>query len=162
MGNLESRDRDVHRAAAQRGGELAPDPAIRLAPTTRILADVDRAAGAAVLLYNLLRTIDDLFLRALPFSPARSYFIALIVLLFTLPTYGFLTALFGGWDPGGVKELERAVALSGPGQPIAWLLALGVRVGAQASPLHGRFPMALREIAEEEAWALTHGRAQID
>jgi len=118
--------------------------------------------GAAVLLYNLLRTIDDLFLRALPFSPARSYFIALAVLLFTLPTYGFLTALFGGWDPGGVKELERAVALSGPGQPIAWLLALGVRVGAQASPLHGHFPMALREIAEEEAWALTHGRAQID
>jgi len=119
-------------------------------------------AGAAVLLYNLLRTVNDLYLSTLSFSPARSYFIALAVLLFTLPTYGFLTALFGGWDPGGVKELERAVALSGPGQPIAWLLALGVRVGAQASPLHGHFPMALREIAEEEAWALTHGRAQID
>ena len=119
-------------------------------------------AGAGVLLYNLLRTIDDLYLRVLPFSPARSYLIALGVVLFTLPTYGFLTALFGGWDPGGVQELRRAVALSGPGQPIAWLLALGVRVGSQASPLHGRFPMALREIAEEEAWALTHGRTKVE
>lgn len=119
-------------------------------------------AGAGVLLYNLLHTLDDLYLRALPFSPAQSYLIALGVVLLTLPTYGFLTALFGGWDPGGVQELERAVALSGPGEPIARLLAWGVRVGAQASPLHGHFPMALREIAEEEAWALTHGRAQID
>ncbi|MFP4394110.1 MAG: lipopolysaccharide biosynthesis protein [Anaerolineales bacterium] len=119
-------------------------------------------AGAAVLLYNLLRTIDDLYLRALPFSPARSYLIALGVLLFTLPTYSFLTAFFGGWDPGGVQELQRAAALSGPGKPIAWLLTWGVRVGAQASPLHGHFPMALRGIAAEEAWALTLGRTQID
>ncbi len=119
-------------------------------------------AGAAVLLYNLLHTFDDLYLSALPFSPTGSYLIALAVLLFTLPIYGFLTAFFGGWDPGGVQELGRAVALSGPGQPIAWLLALGVRVGAQASPLHGHFSMALREIAEEEAWALTHGRASIE
>ncbi|HQE93219.1 MAG TPA: oligosaccharide flippase family protein [Anaerolineae bacterium] len=73
--------------------------------------------------------------------------------------YGFLTALLGGWDDGDLAEWQRATRISGIGFPLAWLLTSSVRLGARLSPLHGRFPVVLRELAEEEAQALTLGQA---
>ncbi len=81
-----------------------------------------------------------------------------VALLPTLALYGFITALLGGWDDGSLAELQRATRLSGVGFPLAWLLLSGVRAGVRLSPLHGRFPAALRVLAEEEAQALTWGR----
>ncbi len=80
----------------------------------------------------------------------------------TLPLYGFLTALLGGWDDAGIAELGQAVRLSGLGWPAARLLLAGVRLGARLSPLHGRFPVVLRPIAEEEAQSLTLARVPIE
>jgi len=81
------------------------------------------------------------------------------VLFPALLTYGLLTALLGGWDDGAVDELRQSVVISGAGYPFAWLLLQGVRLGARISPLHGRFPMGLRPLAQEEAQALTFAQS---
>ncbi len=107
--------------------------------------------GAALLIYNLTR-LPGTFLAP---EPGLSLGLLWGALVFLLPLYGFLTAFLGGWDDGGVAELTRAVSLSGMGRVLGGALAWCVTVGAQASPLHGRYPVALREIAEAEAEALT-------
>jgi hypothetical protein len=108
-------------------------------------------SGAAVLVHYLLRAIVDRW-----WTPTFAFSLGLILagLLLGLALYGFLTALFGGWDDGGLAELRRAMRISSVGLPLAWLLTTAVRLGAY-SPLHGLFPMALRPLAEEEAQALT-------
>jgi O-antigen/teichoic acid export membrane protein len=115
-------------------------------------------AGAAWVIQNLLRIVGERW-----WTPtfSASLTLALVALLPTLALYGFLTALFGGWDDGSLDELWRAMRISGVGLPLAWLLTMAVRLGA-FSPLHGRFPMGLRSLAEDEARALTVGRAPIE
>lgn len=110
-------------------------------------------AGAATSVHYLLRAAVERW-----WTPTFSFSIILMLagLLLGLVFYGFLTALFGGWDDGGLAELRRATRISGIGLPLAWLLAMGIRLGAY-SPLHGLFPMAVRPLAEEEARALTLG-----
>jgi hypothetical protein len=51
--------------------------------------------------------------------------------------------------------LHQAVAISGVAFPVLWLLEWGIRLGAEISPLSGRFPVDLRELAEGEAQSLT-------
>ncbi len=116
-------------------------------------------AVAAWAVYVTLRAVGDWY-----WTPSFSASVVLLVLALVpaLALYGFLTALLGGWDNGGLAELERAARISGIGSPLAWLLTLGVRLGARLSPLHGRFPVALRELAEEEAQALTLGRTALE
>ena len=110
--------------------------------------------GAAAALYALLGIVEDWI-----WTPTISASVVLLLVGLTagLAVYGFLTALLGGWDDGGIAELARATRLSGLGWPLAWLLTTAVRLGAQLSPLHGRFPATLREFAEEEARAATLG-----
>jgi O-antigen/teichoic acid export membrane protein len=110
--------------------------------------------GAAAALYALLGIVEDWI-----WTPTISASVVLLLVGLTagLAVYGFLTALLGGWDDGGIAELARATHLSGLGWPLAWLLTTAVRLGAQLSPLHGRFPATLREFAEEEARAATLG-----
>jgi len=111
--------------------------------------------GAALILYNLERMAGEMFWRS---APVHTLFFLMSVLLAAVPSYGFLTAFLGGWDDGGLQELQRAVRLSSLGFPISWLLYQGVRLGAKVSPLHGQFPVELRDLAEEEAEALTFQR----
>ena len=110
--------------------------------------------GAAAALYALLGIVEEWV-----WTPTISASVVLLLVGVTtgLAVYGFLTALLGGWDNGGIAELARATRLSGLGWPLAWLLTTAVRLGAQLSPLHGRFPATLREFAEEEARAATLG-----
>jgi hypothetical protein len=110
--------------------------------------------GAAAALYGLLGIVGEWV-----WTPTVTASIALLLggVTVGLAVYGFLTALLGGWDDGGIAELARAMRLSGLGWPLAWLLTAAVRLGAQLSPLHGRFPATLREFAEEEARAATLG-----
>ena len=114
--------------------------------------------GAAVVLYGLLGIASEWMWPTIS-APTVSASVALLLVGLTagLAVYGFLTALLGGWDDGGIAELARATRLSGLGWPLAWLLTAAVRLGAQLSPLHGRFPATLREFAEEEARAATLG-----
>ncbi|MBN1877173.1 MAG: hypothetical protein JXA33_23320 [Anaerolineae bacterium] len=109
-------------------------------------------AGAALLLFNLLQTARDLW-----WQPTLASSLGLFIGAFVLgvPCYGFLTAFLGSWDNGGLVELKRAVALSGIGYPLAWILYQSIRLGAFISPLHGRRPSTLRIMAEEEAHALS-------
>jgi O-antigen/teichoic acid export membrane protein len=108
--------------------------------------------GAAAALHSLLQIVGEWAWT--PTVPA-SVMLLLVGLIGGLGLYGFFTALLGGWDDGGIAELARATRLSGLGWPLAWLLTASVRLGAQISPLHGRFPVTLREFAEEEARAAT-------
>lgn len=110
--------------------------------------------GAAAALYGLLRVVGEW-----AWTPTIPASVTLLLggLIGGLAVYGFFTALLGGWDDGSIAELARAARLSGLGRPLAWLLTVSVRLGAQLSPLHGRFPATLREFAEEEARAATLG-----
>jgi hypothetical protein len=86
-----------------------------------------------------------------------------ILLLFPLMwLYGLLTALLGGWDDGALAELRRAVSLSGIGHPFAWMLLQSITLGARLSPLHGQFGLALHDLAEDEARALTYAQHATD
>ena len=109
-------------------------------------------AGAALIIYNLLHILAELLWtpEALP-----TLLFLMIVLLPILLLYAFLTALLGGWDDGGLEELQRAARLSGLGFPVAWLLYQAVHMGALVSPLHGIFSAELRDSAAEEAHSLT-------
>jgi O-antigen/teichoic acid export membrane protein len=80
-------------------------------------------------------------------------------LLIGLWIYALFTALFGGWDDTNIRELGRAVRLSGIGKPYAWILWQCIRLGAWISPLHGRFPVVIASIAEEQAIAITYTRS---
>ena len=73
--------------------------------------------------------------------------------------YALFSAIFGGWDDAGIRELGRAVRMSGIGKPYAWVLWQCIRLGARISPLHGRFPIAIAGIAEEQATAITYTRS---
>ncbi|HOT93338.1 MAG TPA: oligosaccharide flippase family protein [Anaerolineae bacterium] len=115
-------------------------------------------AVAAWAVYVILRLVGNWW-----WTPTLSASLVLlgVALLPMLALYGFITALLGGWDDDGIAELQRATGMSSIGFPLAWLLLFGVRAGARLSPLHGRFPVALRALAEEEAQALTLGQTAL-
>ncbi len=113
-------------------------------------------AGAALLLFSLLRNTG---LAWLAITELQVVVLGAALLLPALLVYGFLTALFGGWDDAGVAELRMATQLSGLGYPLAWLLLQSVQLGARLSPLHGRFPVGIRDLAQEEARTLTFAKS---
>lgn len=73
----------------------------------------------------------------------------------------FLYGLFGGWDDATLEELRLAVPLTSFIKPLTWLLWASTASGARLSPLHGRFPISIREAAEQEARTLTIERVEI-
>jgi len=109
-------------------------------------------SAAALIVYEFLKGIGDLWWAP---TPAAGLLLLGAGLLLMLPFYGFLTGFLGGWDNGGLAELQQAVSISHIGYPLAWLLSRAIHLGAQVSPLHGRLSMALRPMAEEEAHTLT-------
>lgn len=108
--------------------------------------------------YGLLRLLGHLFWRGGWWS---SLALLMVALLGSLPVYAFFSALLGGWDDGGVAELQRASRLSGAGWPLSRLLYGAVALGAWLSPLHGRFPMEIRPAALEEAASLTREKVKL-
>ncbi|MBN2006883.1 MAG: hypothetical protein JXA21_26250 [Anaerolineae bacterium] len=127
-----------------------------LAPRVYIWQTWIAPAGAAILVYHLAALVTSLWWRP---TPLASLTLFVFVMVFLLPVYGFATALFGGWDNGSLVELKNAARLSGLGVILSGPLVLMVHLGARLSPLHGRFPVAIRKMAEEEAQALTLGQA---
>ncbi len=114
---------------------------------------------AGALLYGFLRALGTWAWQP---ELASSAWLLGLALIPTLPLYGFLTGALGGWDRGTLAELCRTVPMSGSAYPLAWLLYQGVRFGARLSPWTGRYPLAIRPLAEEEARALTLRRRPLE
>ena len=84
-----------------------------------------------------------------------SVLIFFIAILPSVPIYMFLYGLFGGWDRDTLGELQSSVKLTGAIRPLAWVIWGSTALGARISPLHGRFPITIRQDAMAEAAALT-------
>jgi O-antigen/teichoic acid export membrane protein len=90
-----------------------------------------------------------------------SVLIFFIGILPSYPVYAFLYGLFGGWDNETLDELRRAADLASFMRPLARLFWASTNLGARISPLHGRFPIGIRQAALAEAGALTAERVTI-
>jgi len=86
----------------------------------------------------------------------------LVGILFSFPVYMFLYGLAGGWDDATLAELKDSVGLTGGVRGLVdWGLFRPTALGARLSPLHGRFPIANREAAMQEAAALTAEKVRL-
>jgi len=90
-----------------------------------------------------------------------SVLIFLIGILLSYPLFAFFYGLFGGWDDATLEELRHSVDLSNFMRPLAMLFWKSTRWGANISPLHGKFPITIREAAILEANSLTDERVDI-
>lgn len=91
-----------------------------------------------------------------------SIIIFFIGVLPSLPVYLFLYGLFGGWDDATLSEFRQAAALTGPVRGmVEWMMVRPTALGARLSPLHGRFPISIRESAMAEAKELTEERVRL-
>jgi LPXTG-motif cell wall-anchored protein len=90
-----------------------------------------------------------------------SILIFLIGLLFSYPFFTFFYGLFGGWDDATLDELRQAADLSSFMRPLAHLFWAASYLGARISPLHGRFPITIRQAALEEAASLGEERVAL-
>ena len=90
-----------------------------------------------------------------------SVLIFLIGILISYPVYAFLYGAFGGWDQATLDEVRQSVELSSFMRPMAWLFWKATALGAQISPLHGRFPIGIREQALQEARLLQQERVNL-
>ncbi len=129
------------------------------APRVNIWQTLIAPASAAILVHYLAALVAGLWWRPTQLA-SLGLFVFVMVLL--LPVYGFITAILGGWDNGSLVELKHAARLSGLGVILAGPLVLMVHLGARLSPLHGRFPVVIRKMAEEEARALTLGQTSTE
>jgi O-antigen/teichoic acid export membrane protein len=91
-----------------------------------------------------------------------SVLIFLVGILPSFPLYMFFYGFFGGWDSATLDELNEAVALTGA---VRWLAHWGIyaptALGARVSPLHGRFPISIRDAAMREAAELTQEKVKL-
>jgi O-antigen/teichoic acid export membrane protein len=113
-------------------------------------------AGSAHFL--LLRWVTGLIWRG---DQVTSILIFLIGLLFSYPFFTFFYGLFGGWDDPTLQELRQAADLSSFMRPLARLFWGASNLGARISPLHGRFPISIRQAALAEAASLNEERVAI-
>lgn len=113
-------------------------------------------AGAAH--YLVLRWLTGLVWQG---DQVTSVLIFFIGILPSFPLFAFFYGLFGGWDDETLKEVRRAVDLTGFVRPLAWLFWAASALGARISPLHGRFPITIRPAAVEEARSLTEERVKL-
>jgi O-antigen/teichoic acid export membrane protein len=90
-----------------------------------------------------------------------SMLIFLIGLLFSYPFFTFFYGLFGGWDDATLDELRQAADLASFMRPLARLFWAASSLGARISPLHGRFPITIRQAALEEAASLGEERVAL-
>jgi hypothetical protein len=108
--------------------------------------------------YIVLRWVTGLIWRQ---DEISSVLIFLVAILPSFPLYAFLYGLFGGWDDETLEELHQAVKLSNFMQPLAWIFWAATALGARISPLHGRFPIDIRQGALKEARTLTIAKVSL-
>ena len=108
--------------------------------------------------YATLRWIGGLIWRG---DQITSVIILVIAILPSYPLFAFFYGLFGGWDEATLEEVHRAVELSTFVKTFAWLFWKSTALGARISPLHNRFPVAIRQAAFDEAASLTQERVSL-
>ena len=112
----------------------------------------------AVVHYAVLRWFTGLIWKGDQMTSLLIYVIGIIP---SFPIYAFFYGLFGGWDDEGLTEFRRAVGLSNFVRPFSWILWKASMIGAGLSPLHGRYPITIREEAMAEAKSLTRERVSV-
>lgn len=113
---------------------------------------------AGVMHFFVIRWISGLIWQG---DQVTSIIILTIAILPSYPLYAFLYGLFGGWDDATLEEVHRAVDISTIMKPFAWLFWKSTGLGARLSPIHGRFPISIRQSAQEEAESLVHERVSL-
>ncbi|MCS7037988.1 MAG: hypothetical protein NZP34_00115 [Caldilineales bacterium] len=113
-------------------------------------------AGAAH--YGVLRWLTGLVWQG---DQVTSVLIFFIGILPSFPLFAFFYGLFGGWDDDTLAEVREAVELTAFVRPLAWVFWAASALGSRLSPLHGRFPIAIRATALEEARSLTQERVRL-
>ena len=113
---------------------------------------------AGAVQYAILRWIGGLIWQEDQLTSIVIFFIAILP---SYPLYAFFYGLFGGWDDAGLEEVRRAANLSSFMRPLAQLFWAASALGARFSPLHGRFPITVRDEAIAEARSLTDERVSL-
>jgi hypothetical protein len=108
--------------------------------------------------YGILRWVTGLIWQNEQITSILIFFIALVP---SYPIFAFLYAFFGGWDADTLAEVKQAASLASFMKPLAWLFWAASDLGARLSPLHGRFPVSIRNEALAEASALEAERVSL-
>ncbi|MEM2636809.1 MAG: hypothetical protein QXL15_00505, partial [Candidatus Korarchaeota archaeon] len=85
----------------------------------------------------------------------------IIGIFFSLFIFMFFSGLFGGWDDGTLEELKEATETTTVMKGLAKLMYKCISIGARISPLHGKYPMKIRDIAVKEAIELTKEKTEL-
>lgn len=108
--------------------------------------------------YGFLRWFTALIWKGDQITSVLIFFIGILL---SYPLFAFLYGLFGGWDEGTLKDLQRAVDLSNFMRPLSLIFWRATSLGASLSPLNDRFPIEIRQAALLEARGLTEERVEI-
>jgi O-antigen/teichoic acid export membrane protein len=91
-----------------------------------------------------------------------SILLLFLALVPCMPIFFFFYALAGGWDIAGLEEVEEASLMSGLMRPIVNVIfIIPSKWGARISPLHNRFPITMRDLAQVEARSLTEEKVKL-
>ncbi len=115
--------------------------------------------AAAVAYYFFLSVLANFIWQGDEITSIVLFFLALVP---CMPVFFFFYALAGGWDVAGLEEVDEASRMSGPMRPIVNVIfIIPSKWGARISPLHNRFPITMRELAQAEARSLTEERVKL-
>ncbi len=113
---------------------------------------------AAAAHYLLLRWLTGFIWQDDQLTSVLIFFIGILP---SFPVYLFFYGLFGGWDQATLDELKAAAELTGGLRPLARIVWASTALGARISPLHGRFPITIRDAALREAEELTREKVKL-
>jgi O-antigen/teichoic acid export membrane protein len=116
-------------------------------------------AAAALAYYVFLDFMAKLIWQGDEITSIVLFFLALVPFM---PVFFFFYALAGGWDVAGLEEVEEASRMAGLMRPIVNLIfIIPSKWGARVSPLHNRFPITMRDLAQAEARSLTEEKVKL-
>lgn len=113
---------------------------------------------AAAAHYALLRWLTGYIWKGDEITSVLIFFIGILP---SFPVFMFFYGLFGGWDEATLAELKDAAELTGAIRSLTRIIWTSTALGARLSPLHGRFPITIRELALKEAEALTREKVKL-
>jgi O-antigen/teichoic acid export membrane protein len=113
---------------------------------------------AAAAHYALLRWITGFIWQNDQMTSVLIFFIGILP---SFPIYMFFYGFFGGWDQATLDELKAAAELTGGLRPLSRSVWASTALGARISPLHGRFPITIRDAALQEAADLTNEKVKL-
>ena len=114
---------------------------------------------AGAIHYLLLRWFTGLIWKQDQITSVLIFFIGILL---SFPIYTFFYALFGGWDDDTLEELKKGAKLSNFMAPLSWIFWASSALGARLSPIHGRFPIDIRQSALLEARSLQDEKVKLE